>query len=174
MDVIGRSIRNEVVQEAKRAKFYSIIADEVTDAVNKEQLSLVLCYVLDGTVKEVFVDFMEVERITGDVLAQAILQWLTMQGLSPIDMRGQCYDGAFNMSGARSCCSSVVQREAPLTMYFHCAARRLNLPVVSACRIQAFKNTKSYVGEIASFLQRGNSCWTGQLMLVIRQLEPKS
>ena len=82
------------------------------------------------------------------MLAQAILQWLATQGLSPIDMRGQCYDGASNMSGARSGCSS---REAPLAMYFHCAAHRLNLEVVSACKIQAFKNTKSYVGEIATF-----------------------
>ena len=46
----------------KRAKFYSIIADEVTDAA---QLSIILRYVLDGTIKEVFVDFME---IMGDVL----------------------------------------------------------------------------------------------------------
>ena len=58
----------------KQAKFYSVIADEVTNMVNKEKLSLSLRFVLDGTVKEMFVDFMEVERITGEVLAQAILQ----------------------------------------------------------------------------------------------------
>ena len=40
VDVIGRSIRSDVVQEVKRAKFYSIIADEVTDTANKEELSL--------------------------------------------------------------------------------------------------------------------------------------
>ena len=66
-----------------------MIADEVTDTVNKEELSFSLRFVLDGTVKEVFVDFVEVERITGQVLAQAILQWLSMHGLSPADIRGQ-------------------------------------------------------------------------------------
>ena len=34
---------------------------------------------------------------------------------------------------------SLVQQEAPIALYFHCAAHRLNLAVVSACSIQAFK-----------------------------------
>lgn len=41
---------------------------------------------LGGTIKEVFVDFVEVERITGQVLAQTILQWLSMHGLSPTEV----------------------------------------------------------------------------------------
>ena len=55
------------------------------------------------------------------------------------------------MSGARSGCRSIVQQQAPIAMYFHCAAHRLNLAVVSACKIQAFKNVTSYIGEIARF-----------------------
>ena len=151
VDVIGECIRNDILAEVKQAKFYSIIADEVTDAANKEELSISLRFVLDGTVKEVFVDFVEVERITGKVLAQAILQWLSTHGLSPADIRGQCYDGASNMSGAVSGCKTIVQREAPQALYFHCAAHRLNLAVVSACKIQSFENAESYVGEIARF-----------------------
>ena len=46
---------------------------------------------------------------------------------------------------------SLVHQEAPLAMYFHCAAHRLNLAVVSACSIQALKNAESYIGEIARF-----------------------
>ena len=128
-----------------------MIADEVTDTANREELSFSLRFVVDGTVKEVFVGFVEVERITGQVLAQTILQWLSTHGLSPTDIRGQCYDGASNMSGAVSGCKSIVQQEAPLALYFHCAAHRLNLAVVSACKIQSFKNAESYVGEIESF-----------------------
>ena len=116
-----------------------------------EELSIVLRYVLGSEIKEVFVDFVEVARITGEVLARTILQWLQEHGLSLTDMRGQCYDGASKMSGARSGCKSIVQQEAPLAMYYHCAAHRLNLTVVSACNIQAFKNAESYAGEIARF-----------------------
>ena len=66
-------------------------------------------------------------------------------------MRGQCYDGASNMSGARSGVKAVIQAEAPKALYYHCATHRLNLSVVSACHIQAFKNVESYIGEIARF-----------------------
>ena len=85
------------------------------------------------------------------MLGEAILSWLKAHGVSPADMRGQCYDGASNMSGARSGVKAVVQEEAPKALYYHCAAHRLNLSVVSACSIQAFKNAKSYIGEIARF-----------------------
>ena len=43
------------------------------------------------------------------------------------------------MAGARSGCRSVVQKEAPLADYIHCAAHWLNLAVVSACKVQVFK-----------------------------------
>lgn len=71
------SIRSDIIAEVQQTKLYSIIADKVTDVANKEELSLVLRYVLNNEVKEVFVDFIEVERITGEVLAKSILDWLS-------------------------------------------------------------------------------------------------
>ena len=38
-----------IIAEVKRAKLYSVIADEVTDMANREELSLSLRLVLDGT-----------------------------------------------------------------------------------------------------------------------------
>ena len=108
IEVVRQRILRDIISEVNRAKYYTIIADEVTDLSNKEQLSLALRYVLDGRVKEVFVDFtfveriMFVERITGEMLAQAILQWLATWNLPHSDICGQCYDGASNMAGARS------------------------------------------------------------------------
>ena len=78
------------------------------DIGNKEQLSTSLHYVSEGLVHDVFIDFVEVERITGAALANAILQNLEDWGLSALDMRGQCYDGAASMSGARSGCRTIV------------------------------------------------------------------
>ena len=153
IDIVGKSIRSDILSEVMEAKYYSVIADEVTDVANKEQLSISLRYVINSGVKEVFVDFMEVERITGEVLAGAIVQSLTTWGLSLSDMWGQCYDGSANMAGARSGCRSIVQQQAPMAVYTHCAAHKLNLAVVSACKILAFKNAESYIGEIARFFR---------------------
>lgn len=57
ISVVGRIIQKEIVDEVKRAGFFSIIVNEVTDAANKEELSLVLRYLSENNVKEVFVDF---------------------------------------------------------------------------------------------------------------------
>ena len=153
LNVVGDSIRNAIINEVKSAKYYSIVADEVTDAANHEELSLVFRYVYNKEIREVFVDFLEVERIIGRMLGEAILNWLKAHDISPADMRGQCYDGASNMSGARSGVKAVVQEAAPKAMYYHCAAHHLNLSVVSACSIQSFKNAESYIGEIARFFK---------------------
>ena len=63
------------------------------DIEGREQLSICLRYVLDSCVKEVFVDFVPVERITGKMLADVITHHLTAWGLSLADLQGQCYDG---------------------------------------------------------------------------------
>ena len=51
VEVIGDSIWNNIKAEVKQAKFYSVIADEITDTTNKEELSLSLCFIFDSGVK---------------------------------------------------------------------------------------------------------------------------
>ena len=122
ISIVGNHIRSEIIEEIQMAKYYSIIADELSDISNKEQLSISFQYVLDGMVREVFADFVEVERITGKTLADAIIQCLAMWGLRIQYFRGQCYDGASSMAGAQSGCSAIIQEVAPLAVYHHCAA----------------------------------------------------
>ena len=98
-----------------------------------------------------FLDFIEIERITGQALSDAILHWLEENGLQVADMRGQCYDGASSMPGSRPGCQALIQKEAPKAIYAHCSSHKLNLAIVSACMISAFKNTESYIGEISRF-----------------------
>ena len=101
INTVSKAIRTEILNEVKAAKFYSVKGNEVMDIGNKDQLSISLRYVFEGLVHEIFIDFIEVERITGTALATAILQNLEEWGLSFLDMRGQCYDGEASMSGAR-------------------------------------------------------------------------
>ena len=52
-------IREKVLSEVQKAKYYSILADEVADISNAEQLSLVLRFVDENNIiKEEFVDFL--------------------------------------------------------------------------------------------------------------------
>ena len=61
IDVIGKHIHDEILFEVNTAKYYSVIANEVTDISNKEQLSITIRYVLGNDVKEMFLDFVEVQ-----------------------------------------------------------------------------------------------------------------
>ena len=73
IDIVAQQICMEILSEVKQDKYYSVIADEVCDISNIEQFSICLCYVHDKAVKEMFLDFVEVEIITLHVLATALL-----------------------------------------------------------------------------------------------------
>lgn len=92
-------------------------------------------------------------QLTGQVLADAIISHLTDWGLSLADLQGQCYDSSSNMAGPRSGCKAIVQQQAPMAIYSHCAAHQLNFAVVSACNIHDFKSTESTLREIARFFK---------------------
>ena len=102
VDVLCHQIRQKILDKVKRATWYTVIADEVTDISNKEQLSLVLRYVDPDTnqVQEDLISFFECdEGITGRCLAKKITDSLESFGLDLGKLRGQSYDGAGNMAG---------------------------------------------------------------------------
>ena len=70
LDILGSAV---VVQRVRDATYFTVIADEVTDCSNKEQLSLVLRYVSpeDKQIREDFVSFVERDcGITGRALSR--------------------------------------------------------------------------------------------------------
>ena len=57
ISVLGSAIQDHLIQEIKAAKFYSILADEVTDCANLEQVSLVIRFVDSNKhIREEFLD----------------------------------------------------------------------------------------------------------------------
>ncbi|XP_066928330.1 52 kDa repressor of the inhibitor of the protein kinase-like [Clytia hemisphaerica] len=55
-------------------------------------------------------------------------------------LRGQSFDGAGNMSGAKSGVSARIKSLYPLALYFHCASHRLNLAVASSTNVRGVRN----------------------------------
>lgn len=157
IDIIGAQIRNSNLTEVRKAKYFSVIADVVTDVANREQLFILVRYCLDFCVKEVFFGFCpSIERITGKDIADAILQRFSSWELCFSDLRGQCYDGSSNMAGAKSGCKALVQKQAPMALYIYIhivLPTQLNLSIVATCKIQAFRNAESCIGEIARFFK---------------------
>ena len=74
IEICGDIIHDKILTKILQAKYFSIIADEATDASNDEQLSIRIRYVDDGSPTEVLVAFSEcVTGVTGRAIVDSIL-----------------------------------------------------------------------------------------------------
>ena len=142
IDIIGKKvIQKNLVEEVNRAKFFSILADEVTSH-NQEQLALCVRFVDEkNEVREEFLEFLKLDRITGQSIANTIKQELQDIGLPITNVVGQGYDGASNMSSARVGVQKLIRDDAPLAVYTHCGGHCLNLVISHSCSLIAIQNT---------------------------------
>ena len=86
-----------ILDDLNAAPYYSILADEVISH-NVEHHAICARFV-DGnkTVREEFLTFLKLERITGEKIAESILEFLKDNNIPAVNMRGQGYDGASNV-----------------------------------------------------------------------------
>ena len=73
----------------------------------------------DKHIREVFIGFITVERITGEALATSLLSWLEVHTLDVSFCRGQGYDGASNMSSSTIGVQARIRKASPLALYAH-------------------------------------------------------
>ena len=155
IQIIGNQIRDKILDRVRRAQWFTVIADEVTDISNKEQLSLVLRYIDPSTsfVREDLVSFIECDTgITGHCIADKIKGALRDYALDLGKLRGQAYDGAGNMAGSVRGTAALITSEYPLALYLHCASHSLNLTVVKSFQVTSVRNMMGVVEKVSKFL----------------------
>ena len=145
--ITGGYIRAKVTQPIqKEDAFFSIIGDEVTDKyANQEILSVCLRFLdLNNDVslkfKEVFFDYVNLDKTTGESIANAILSSLAENNIDVAFARGQAYDGSSAMSSEACGVRGRIRRIAPMALYTHCNSHVLNLSVAAACRLTSVRN----------------------------------
>ena len=141
ISIIGYDmVRNKILSEVRKARFYSILADEVSSH-NVEHLCLCLRFVDDMShIREEFITFLKLERVRAIDITNAIVNCLEGLGLSLNELRGQGYDGASTMSGEKSGVQKRIRDIQPKALYTHCAGHSLNLAIVSACTVLSVRN----------------------------------
>ena len=128
--VMGLRILRDLATSIRQAKFFCVMADEVTDVSSKEQV--VVCFrSVDAQFQphEDFIGLHAVESIRADTLVEVIKDTMLRMELCISDCRGQCYDGAANMSGAKKGTASQICSEEPRAIFIHCYGHALNLAV---------------------------------------------
>ena len=147
-------VKQNIIQKVQAVKWYTVIADEVTDVSTKEQLSIVLRYVdsVSLVVREDLVYFTECDTgISGQNLAEKTMTYLEALGLDLSNLRGQGYDGVSNMAGAIKGTAAIITKQYPFAIYWHCASHCLNLATAKSLEVTRIRNMMGVVGRVYQF-----------------------
>jgi hypothetical protein len=168
LEIVSKHIiLRDLVNEIKEAKFFSIMADEVTSH-NSEQLALCIRFVdASCDIREEFISFSNVKRITGEHLASEILEILQNLDLQVENVRGQSYDGASCMSSGRVGVQARIREHAPLATYIHCSSHCLNLVISRSCALPEVHNVVQKMQHCCRFFQLSPKR-NGLLQLVVQ------
>jgi hypothetical protein len=156
LQLMANNVLRQILDRIKRAQFFSIIVDETTDSSIKEQVSISVRYINnDLQPVEEFLGLYDVATTTGEVLTKVIMDCLQRCDLSPQKLRGQCYDGASNMSGKVKGVQSRIKAIQPLALFVHCFAHSLNLALKeAACEVAVVRDSMDYLHKAANLFQR--------------------
>lgn len=128
IEIMAEELRAKIIEELKKAKYYSIIVDSTPDISHIDQLSFILRYVLpSGAAVERFLKLIDNPGHKGEDMFDAVLETLAIFDIDILNMRGQSYDNAANMRGIYKGLQSRIQKENPLADYVPCAGHGLNI-----------------------------------------------
>ena len=155
LKIMSLSILRDIAKNIECGAYYTIMADEVTDAANHEQFVLCLRWVDDElNPHEEFICLQSVPNISADTLVAVIRDVLIRMNLSIINCRGQCYDGASNMVGAKSGVATQIKNDEPRAILTHCYGHVLQLAVGDTVKeIKLLGNTLDTTYEISKLLK---------------------
>ena len=85
-------------------------------------------------VHEDFIGLYSLPTIQASSIVLAVRDTLTRLNLPIAKARGQCYDGASNMSGVRNGVATQIQEDEPRAIYTHCYGHSLNLAASDTIR----------------------------------------
>ena len=128
--VIQERIRNEI----QNSDFVSIQVDETSDLSNREFLSIVIRYVVDGAPVERFLGFFQVKDRTASGLFNVVKNAIEMFECDPKKIINITCDGASVMSGRIGGLGQKMKELNEDIIFVHCHAHRLSLVISDAVR----------------------------------------
>lgn len=129
---MAHAVLRIVIQNIKASNpdgFYTIMIDETTDISVTEQVSVCFRFVSASTfeIHELVVGFYSTDNTCSTTLFEIVKDVCTRFELPINKCRGQCYDGAANVSGSRQGLQALLSQEEPRAVFVHCLAHTLNL-----------------------------------------------
>ncbi|XP_033225983.1 zinc finger MYM-type protein 1-like [Belonocnema kinseyi] len=124
---IAFKIMFQNVREMKNAEYFSILMDETVDIVRTEQVSIFYQVVSSDLIaSEYFMEFYSTASTKSKTLIDIAKDVHVRFDLPLSKLRGQCYDGAANVSGTISGLQQRIKEEEPRALFVYCNAHNLN------------------------------------------------
>ena len=143
-------IRNDVLMKARASPAIGLMADESTDMRTRNEMSICLRFLVDGSPVEQFLCLQQLQSTTADSMSTDILELLKKCHIPLEKVYWLGFDGATNMAGKTNGVEAKLRSQMPNARYIHCRSHLLNL---AACNVASkFKLLK----EIFSMF---NSIW---------------
>ncbi len=154
--VMALRVLRGIAASIQATPFITVMVDETTDVSNVEQVVVCLRWV-SGTleVHEDFVGLFEVTSTKAETIYAAITDVLLRLNLSLSRVRGQCYDGAATMSGAKSGVATRLCAAEPRAIFTHCYGHSLNLACCDTIkRCKLMKDAMDTTYEIIKLIKK--------------------
>jgi hypothetical protein len=99
---VSRTLEEETLDALKKAKWYSLLADESSDEGNREQFAILARFVNDGKISEVFLGLIPLQKSDAESLMTAIETFLLAKGIDITKAMFVGFDGCNTMSGVNT------------------------------------------------------------------------
>jgi len=157
LQLMAHDVLRRLSARIRTAKYFSIIADEVTDQTRQHQLGRPISFRwVDETltVHEDFVELCLLPKGDAATIVKVILDTLLRFQLPINDCRGQCYDGASVMAGSVSGVSTRIAEMEERAVFVHCLAHSLNLCLQESTRtLPLYRDMIEYVKDVINLIR---------------------
>ncbi|XP_031781362.1 zinc finger MYM-type protein 1-like [Nasonia vitripennis] len=153
--LMANEIRKLILNKIMLAKYYSIMIDETSDITRVEQVSICIRIVNDDfSVNEYFMGFFETKDTKSETLYELVTDFLATNNLNIKHLRGQCYDGASNMSGRITGLQTRIRETEPRALFVHCSAHSLSLCVQDSLEdLTVVRNVIGTIKDLINFIR---------------------
>jgi len=141
ISLVANKIQSTILDNARQAKYFSVILDCTPDVSHTEQITVIIRFVIVNAdtkmceCNEHFLGFYPINDSTGEGLTTFLFKILKDNNLNIQDLRGQSYDNGANMRGKYRGVQKRVLDINPRAFFVPCAAHSLNLVVSDAAKV---------------------------------------
>ena len=149
-------VLRQIIKNLQDTLFFTLMVDETTDVANVEQVVICIRWVNEKfEAEEEFVGLYEVESTGAEAIYSVITDVFLRANLSLSKVRGQCYDGAATMAGAKTGVATRLCAVEPRAVFTHCYGHSLNLACCDAIkRCKLMQDAMDTTNEVTKLIKR--------------------